>query len=1480
MQQKHNFFDGMDSDTSPELMPEGRDRFRLNIRSFSSGNLGAIETVNGNTLVAFTLPGGNNTVIGSKEYIPSKKLYYFVYNANRNHSILEYDSVGNTIAYVISGSFLNFNLDFLIIGINVIELDAVNHLLYWTDYNEEPKKINIEKGKFFMTGNFIDGYTSPFNPENIFRIKQPHLLFPIAVYGDDASTHINRLVDNLFQFKIQYVYDDKESSSWGPISKTVFPLSTDTVGKNNKISVTIKTGIDIVRRIRIAARLSTSSSFFLVADLDKTVLNIPSNADYVYDFYNDGNYSTLEINESIKLYDNVPKKSKAQEIIKGNREVDGNIVEGFNLVNVDLDLGFDLNQSGANYYVDYATITEPGQATYPSSPPILIISGNGTGATAVVTGLRIVAFQINNPGLGISNGSSLNFYGGNGTGATAHVNCDILGRVTSIVLDDPGTGYTLSPMATTSGGVISADIDVLMEITQITITNGGSGYTNAIISIFGWGYTVVPPTAVLALSGAKVLPVNALKRGGAWTYGAIYYDHGNRSSVANVNDGNFDIIQSDGRYGTELFIPFYTEPNPLGAAQLSFTMKADGVNIISAGNGYSGATTFTFTGGSPSIIATATPLVGAGKVTKLMQANVGAGYTPDGNYTVNLSGGSGTGAKAYITITGGIVSDFQIFNAGTGYLSTDTLTVSTSGASPALGSPTTAATFTIITDFKKLIGATITNPGSGYTSMPTIVVADSGGGTGGQVNPTMKVDAVTIVSGSSGYTTAPIATFIGGNPAVPATITTTIVGGTVTSTTVTNAGAGYLSFPILKVEGRVYGGSYPIVDWKLFNEPPSWATHYQIVRTLNNISSRYLQFVINTIEYLDIEGIVKPFGDPNVTQARINISNILNFQTANPGTTFNYDFVKGDRIRFIAYQGGQFFDEYFDFEVGYYTATSQSIGFKFPPGTYPNVPVFERGTWFEIYQPKPSVPETEKLIYEIACGNIITFDAPSGKYIHNGDTANQEYWSFTATSNSGGFVRFHNGSVTHNLSAGDKIRVQQAIGFTNAAYNTYTIVSTVVDANTVDTTMVFGSPVPSQAGLITSPATGVFDGGDTFYRNRTILFNTTGTLTYETLLMEDANYSDLYSSKGYDYGRPNVIDPYAREVARLTTVYFSEQFIPETNINGMSTVYPDSFETYEIKHGSIQKFYNEDQKLNVFQEFKIGAIPVEQNIFSGTQGGTVVGTSTKVLSPTMQYYIGEWGIGTNPESFAVNGTAKYGFDVNRGVCWRLSIDGLTPISDIYFMKGHFNSRSKLALSATDRFKAIGVYDITNGEYVISLHIVVNLDITEETLAFNEKHNRWSTFYSYLPDYFCQNGVGIVSFREGELWLHDTNALQSNFYGIAGDAKIEFYLNSDPSNVKIAQAISEESTGIWELDSISNPNGQTSNLIAADFTLKEGIYYAPLWRDTNTPNVTNPLFEGDEMRAETFYLQFRYAGTTKIRTFAINMNYIISNLHNR
>ena len=93
-------------------------------------------------------------------------------------------------------------------------------------------------------------------------------------------------------------------------------------------------------------------------------------------------------------------------------------------------------------------------------------------------------------------------------------------------------------------------------------------------------------------------------------------------------------------------------------------------------------------------------------------------------------------------------------------------------------------------------------------------------------------------------------------------------------------------------------------------------------------------------------------------------------------------------------------------------------------------------------------------------------------------------------------------------------------------------------------------------------------------------------------------------------------------------------------------------------------------------------------------GNTDLTATSKVLGQTFTFS-GEFGISTNPESFASESYRTYFADKVRGVILRLSKDGITPIS-MYGMKDWFRDNLKLTN------KLIGSYDDRNDEYNITL----------------------------------------------------------------------------------------------------------------------------------------------------------------------------------
>ena len=152
----------------------------------------------------------------------------------------------------------------------------------------------------------------------------------------------------------------------------------------------------------------------------------------------------------------------------------------------------------------------------------------------------------------------------------------------------------------------------------------------------------------------------------------------------------------------------------------------------------------------------------------------------------------------------GDVGTVTITNPGSGYTSVPTVTF---GAAPSGG---TTATGTTVLAIDGIGSVTVSTAGSGYTSAPAVEFSGGGGrGAAGTVNVSGGVASVRITRGSC-YSTLPAVVFSA--PPAGGTTATGTAGSTggcaVRSVTITSAGSGYTSPPTVTFSGGTLGGLF------------------------------------------------------------------------------------------------------------------------------------------------------------------------------------------------------------------------------------------------------------------------------------------------------------------------------------------------------------------------------------------------------------------------------------------------------------------------------------------------------------------------------------------------------------------------------------------------------------------------------------------------------------------------------------------------
>ena len=294
--EKRTFEKGMNTDLAESLLSSGMYRYALNIRNGNNerGAVGVITNAEGNRLPGSqTLPSGDNKVIGAYDDDVNNRVIFIVFNDAGNNRIFAYDYSLNEYQTIIrdSGNVLDLNANYLVTSINVVDANDTSYLLF-TDNWGEPKNINIdqalrtydtiESGGVYKYKKFFGDYdtVSPTNvgagdvysrdilitadngspvaitryyraknstaqnptssttsvvpqsdwefcpagyiygnlsSESFTNIVKPPREEPITNYTSNGGNY-NYLVGSIYQFKLKFVKSDGRESSWSPIS--------------------------------------------------------------------------------------------------------------------------------------------------------------------------------------------------------------------------------------------------------------------------------------------------------------------------------------------------------------------------------------------------------------------------------------------------------------------------------------------------------------------------------------------------------------------------------------------------------------------------------------------------------------------------------------------------------------------------------------------------------------------------------------------------------------------------------------------------------------------------------------------------------------------------------------------------------------------------------------------------------------------------------------------------------------------------------------------------------------------------------------------------------------------------------------------------------------------------------------------------------------------------------------------------------------
>ena len=340
----------MNKSLDDRLLPEGEYRDALNVQiTKNDGNgsdVGVVHNIKGNTALTTLGLSSSYKVIGAFFDDKNNTVYWFVTNSDQgqsgSHRIYKYTPSGQA-TMIVSGAWLKFHEDNPITGVNVLE-----NYLFWTDNRNQPRRINLD----LADNNYYD------SEEKVSVAKYAPYLAPTfsTEQGkglvNDPTIKSREIEEKFVRFAYRYKFKDNTYSLISPFTSVAF------IPKDHEINNNINVSLDDENAIH-----GTSEVAGMVNGINRVDLKVPVEADLhikeIDILYKESNSSAIRIIETLnaseavsgvldysykstlpkstlperqitRVFDNVPTKALAQEVI-ANRIVYGNITLGYDI---------------------------------------------------------------------------------------------------------------------------------------------------------------------------------------------------------------------------------------------------------------------------------------------------------------------------------------------------------------------------------------------------------------------------------------------------------------------------------------------------------------------------------------------------------------------------------------------------------------------------------------------------------------------------------------------------------------------------------------------------------------------------------------------------------------------------------------------------------------------------------------------------------------------------------------------------------------------------------------------------------------------------------------------------------------------------------------------------------------------------------------------------------------------------------------------
>ena len=313
-----------------------------------------------------------------------------------------------------------------------------------------------------------------------------------------------------------------------------------------------------------------------------------------------------------------------------------------------------------------------------------------------------------------------------------------------------------------------------------------------------------------------------------------------------------------------------------------------------------------------------------------------------------------------------------------------------------------------------------------------------------------------------------------------------------------------------------------------------------------------------------------------------------------------------------------------------------------------------------------------------------------------------------------------------------------------------------------------------------------------------------------------------------------------KEEQKPTGLIYSGLYNSTSELNSLNEFNMSQKITKDLNptYGSIQALKTRDTDVVVFTEDKVLKVLSNKDALFNADGNPQLTATERVLGQAIPF-VGDYGISKNPESLATDQYRMYFADAQRGAVLRLSMDGLTPISNVgmktyfrenlrynKFLLGTFdtvsgeynltidksystadynnsslfpdsiweeygNLNSDLAAAGITTVSALRTHYLDYGQYEKRPPFSTNVSYKPVTVSFSEESKGWVSFKSFVPEAGQSVAGCYTTASKDKIWKHYTSSNYNNFYGVQYESDITVLFNDSPSLVKSFKTVSYE-----------------------------------------------------------------------------------------